>query len=164
MRFMCSYLFLYSWSTSKDSWCHLFQHIQDKIYHQGLLNFCQRPTTKEKWYLCLSNRGLEISGASSIFFKFFLTHLKIMESLPEKNKWLHEKRTIIRYIAVILLQIVTVSPWTCLVKNHESLSRTNESQLKTMRRHWKCLGLYVTYYQTLNLKTDSKALYYSVLN
>ena len=55
---------------------------------------------------------------------------KIMESLPEKNKWLHEKRTIIRNIAVILLQIVTLSPWTRLVKNHESKSRTNESQLK----------------------------------
>ena len=38
-------------------------------------------------------------------------------------------------IAVILLQIVTVSPWTHLVKNHESQSRTNESQLKTMRRN-----------------------------
>ena len=56
-----------------------------------------------------------------------------MESLPEKNKWLHEKRTIIRNIAVILLQIVTLSPWTRLVKNHESQSRTNESQLKTTR-------------------------------
>ena len=53
-----------------------------------------------------------------------------MESLPEKNKWLHGKRTTIRYTAAILLQIVTVSPWTPLVKNHESLSRTNESQLK----------------------------------
>ena len=39
----------------------------------------------------------------------------------------------IRYIAVILLQIVMVSPGTHLVKNHESLSITNESQLKTMR-------------------------------
>ena len=38
-------------------------------------------------------------------------------------------------IAVILLQIVTVSPWTHLVKNHKSQSRTNESQLKTMRRN-----------------------------
>ena len=31
---------------------------------------------------------------------------------------------------VILLQIVMVSPWTHLVKNHVSLSRTNESQLE----------------------------------
>ena len=69
------------------------------------------------------------------FLKSSLGRLKIMESLPEKNKRLHEKRTIIRNIAVILLQIVTLSPWTRLVKNHESLSRTNESQLKTMRRH-----------------------------
>ena len=68
----------------------------------------------------------------------------------------------IRYIAVILLQIVMVSPGTHLVKNHESLSITNESQLKTMRWNWKCFGLYVTYYQTV-MKTNSKALYYSVL-
>ena len=33
-------------------------------------------------------------------------------------------------IALILLQIVMVSPGTHLVKNHESLSITNESQLK----------------------------------
>ena len=33
-------------------------------------------------------------------------------------------------IAVILLQIVMVSPGTHLVKNHESLSITNESQFK----------------------------------
>ena len=39
----------------------------------------------------------------------------------------------IRYIAVILLQIVMVSPGTHVVKNHESLSITNESQLKKMR-------------------------------
>ena len=32
--------------------------------------------------------------------------------------------------AVILLQIVMVSPVTHLEKNHKSLSRTNESQLK----------------------------------
>ena len=63
-----------------------------------------------------------------------------MESLPEKKKWLHEKRTIIRYIAVILLQIVTVSPWTRLVKNHESKSRTNESQLKKNEAKLKMLG------------------------
>ena len=33
-------------------------------------------------------------------------------------------------LAVILLQIVMVSPGTHLVKNHESYSRTNKSQLK----------------------------------
>ena len=32
--------------------------------------------------------------------------------------------------AVILLQIVMMSPGTCLVKNHESQSGTKESQLK----------------------------------
>ena len=35
--------------------------------------------------------------------------------------------------AMILLQIVMVSPGTHLVKNHESLSRTNELQLKKKR-------------------------------
>ena len=34
------------------------------------------------------------------------------------------------YLPVILLQIVMVSPRSHLVKNHKSLSRTNESQLK----------------------------------
>ena len=32
--------------------------------------------------------------------------------------------------ALILLQVVMVSPGTHLVKNHESQSRTNESQFK----------------------------------
>ena len=35
--------------------------------------------------------------------------------------------TAILQSAVILLQIVMVSPWTHLVKSHESQSRTNES-------------------------------------
>ena len=46
--------------------------------------------------------------------------------------------------AVILLQIVMVSPGTHLVKSYESQSRTNESKLKKRVRNWKCLGLYVT--------------------
>ena len=33
-------------------------------------------------------------------------------------------------VAVILLQMVMVSPGTHIVKNHESLSITNESQYK----------------------------------
>ena len=37
-------------------------------------------------------------------------------------------------IALILLQIVMVSPGTHLVKNHESLSITNESQLKKKKQ------------------------------
>ena len=35
--------------------------------------------------------------------------------------------------AMILLQIVMVSPGTHLVKNHESQARTSESQLKKER-------------------------------
>ena len=50
-----------------------------------------------------------------------------------------------RALAVILFQIVMVSPGTHLVKKHESLSITSESQLKETRsRKLKMLGLYVT--------------------
>ena len=49
---------------------------------------------------------------------------------------------------MILLQIVMVSPGTHLVKNHESLFITNESQFKK---------------QTVNLETDAKTLHYSLL-
>ena len=48
----------------------------------------------------------------------------------------------VKPLAVILLQIVMVSPGTHLVKNHESQSRTNESQLK---KNNECLhGSFVT--------------------
>ena len=58
--------------------------------------------------------------------------------------------------AVILLQIVMMSPKTHLVKNHESQSKTNESQFKKKYKSWKCLGLKSVCYQIVNLKTDSK--------
>ena len=45
--------------------------------------------------------------------------------------------------------IVMVSPGTHLVKNHESLFITNESQFKKK--------------QTVNLETDAKTLHYSLL-
>ena len=58
---------------------------------------------------------------------------------------------------VILLQIVMVIPG-----KHESLSRTNESQFKKQRvQSSKCLGL--SCIQTVNMKADSKTLYYSIL-
>ena len=60
-------------------------------------------------------------------------------------------------ISLILLQIVMVSPGTHLVKNHESQSRTNESQFKNQ---WVPGSLCN---HTVNLKTDSKTLYYSLL-
>ena len=63
---------------------------------------------------------------------------------------------------VILLQILMVSPGTHLVKNHEFQSRTNESQLKKTSPKLKMLGPLCN--QTVNLKTDSKTLYYSVHN
>ena len=58
--------------------------------------------------------------------------------------------------SVILLQIVMVSPGTRLVKNHESQSRIVESELKNMSP-WVNLCNH-----TVNLKTDSKTLYYSL--
>ena len=64
-------------------------------------------------------------------------------------------------LAVILLQIVMVCPGTHLVKNHESLSRTNESQFKKKTSpKFKMLGPLCN--QTVNLTTDSKTLYYSI--
>ena len=63
---------------------------------------------------------------------------------------------------VILLQIVLVSPGTHLVKNHESLSITNEVQFKKTRSpKLKMLGFLCN--QTVNLETDAKTLNYSLL-
>ena len=57
-------------------------------------------------------------------------------------------------ISVILFQTVMVSPGTHLVKNHES-------QFKKKSLKLKVLGPLCN--QTVNLKTDSKTLYYSIL-
>ena len=55
-----------------------------------------------------------------------------------------------------------VSPETHLVKNHESLSITNESQFKKARRpKLKMLGLLCS--QIVKLETDAKTLYYSLV-
>ena len=54
-----------------------------------------------------------------------------------------------------------VRPGTHLVKNHESQSRTSESQLKKTSPKLKMLGPLCD--QTVNLKSDSKTLYYSTL-
>ena len=63
---------------------------------------------------------------------------------------------------VILLQMVMVSPGTHLVKTHESLSITNESQFKKSRSpKLKMLG--PLYNQAVNMETDAKSLYYSLL-
>ena len=61
-----------------------------------------------------------------------------------------------------MLQIVMVSPGTHLVKNHESLSITNESQFKKTRSS-KLKMLEPFCDQTVNLETDAKTLYYSLL-
>ena len=64
--------------------------------------------------------------------------------------------------SVILLQIVMVSPGTHLVKSNESQSRTIESQLKLKTSpKLKMLGPLCN--QTVNIKTDSKTLYFSIL-
>ena len=58
---------------------------------------------------------------------------------------------------MILLQIVIVSPWTNLVKNHDSQSRTNDSQLKKqLSPKLKMLGPLCN--QTVNLKIESKTI------
>ena len=68
------------------------------------------------------------------FLKSSLGNSKLWNHCQKKtNGYMKKGQQFIRYIAVILLQIVMVSPGTHLVKNHESLSITNESQLKTMR-------------------------------
>ena len=55
-----------------------------------------------------------------------------------------------------------VNPGTHLVKNHESHSRTNQSQLKKKESlKLKMLGPLCN--QKVNLRTDSKTLYYSIL-
>ena len=65
-------------------------------------------------------------------------------------------------LAVTLLQILIVRPGNLLVKNHESLSINNESQLKKTRRpKLKMLGPLCN--QTDNLETDAKTLHYSLL-
>ena len=63
---------------------------------------------------------------------------------------------------MISLQIVVVSPGTHLVKNHGSLSITNESQFKKTRSpKLKMLGPLCN--QIVDLETDAKTLYYSLL-
>ena len=64
---------------------------------------------------------------------------------------------------MILFQIVIVSSGTHLVKNHESQSRTNESAFKKKKTSPKLKMLGPLRNQTVNLKTDSKTLYYSIL-
>ena len=64
---------------------------------------------------------------------------------------------------MIWLQIVRVSPRTHLLKNHESQTRTNESPLKKEKTSPKLKMLGPLCNQTVNLKTDSKTLYYSIL-
>ena len=54
-----------------------------------------------------------------------------------------------------------VSPGTRLVKNHESQSRTDVSHFKKITTKLKMLG--PLYNQTVNLKTDLKTLYYSIM-
>ena len=60
--------------------------------------------------------------------------------------------------SVLLLQIVMVSPGTHLVKNHESLPITNQSQIKKKKG---VMLRPLCKLQTVNLDTDAKTLYYS---
>ena len=69
-----------------------------------------------------------------------------------------KKSTIIRFrTSMILLRIVTMSYGTYLVKNHDSQSRTNDSQLKKqLSPKLKMLGPLCN--QTVNLKIESKTI------
>ena len=63
---------------------------------------------------------------------------------------------------VIFWQIVMVNSGTHLVKTHDSLSITNESQFKKSRSpKLKMLGPLCN--QMVNMETDAKSLYYSLL-
>ena len=63
---------------------------------------------------------------------------------------------------MIWLQKVMVSPGTHLVINHESQSRTTESQFKKPKSEIENALAFICN-QTVYLKTDSKTLYYSKL-
>ena len=67
--------------------------------------------------------------------------------------------------AVILLQIVMVSPGTHFVKNRESQSRISESQLKKKKKKKaKLKMLWPSCNQTVNLQRTPKLFaYYSIL-
>ena len=78
-------------------------------------------------------------------------------SLMIEGSFLRSSTTVLRKTSVILLQIVMASPGNHLVKNHESQSRTNESQFKKkngfeIENAWPGPSCN----QTVNLKTDSK--------
>ena len=64
---------------------------------------------------------------------------------------------------MIWLQIVRVSPRTHLLKNNESQTRANESPLKKRKNESEIENAWAFCNQTVNLKTDSKTLYYSIL-
>ena len=71
--------------------------------------------------------------------------------LPELVK---EKE--VNITAVILLQIVMVSPGTHFVKNRESQSRISESQLKKKKNNPKLKMLWPSCNQTVNLQRTPK--------
>ena len=66
------------------------------------------------------------------------------------------------YSDLLVTNLVVVSPGTHLIKNHETMSITNELLLKTTRGH-KLKVLEPSCNQTLNLETDDKTLYCRLL-
>ena len=66
------------------------------------------------------------------------------------------------YSDLLVTNVVVVSPGTHLIKNHETMSITNELLLKTTRGH-KLKVLEPSCNQTLNLETDDKTLYCRLL-
>ena len=82
----------------------------------------------DQWHFAYSTESFWFCTANYVVFK-----LKQAYSQPATNCGLIEGNLFTNIVAVMLLQIVVVSPGTHLVKSHESQSRTIESQFK---RQW----------------------------
>ena len=86
-----------------------------------------------------------------------------LDQRPLKEKFTFQDKEICNTVGndlqlvAILLQVVMVSPWTHLVKNHEPQSRTIVAQFKKTRSPW------VFCKHTANLKINSRTLFDSLL-
>ena len=107
----------------------------------------------EEWWEMLKKVSNIVSRP---FFHFFVPFFPAQGRRPFWDTFAHKTGWVLlellcATVLVILLQVVMVSPGTHLVKNRECQSWPNESQLK------------INWNQTVNPKTDSNALYYSIL-
>ena len=142
--FLCS-----DWLLEWSSWAHLAFLVSLALVLQEKNSNSGRAINP---LLTTSLSGLMTGYWPAALSPFFFIELDF--ALVHKNAKMN---------SVILLQIVVVIPGTHLVKNHDSQSRTIKSQFKKCVQNWKCLGLFSVCNQTVNLKADSKTLYYSIL-